>query len=212
MAEFVVFWVMAPIALGAAIAMVLMRSAVHAALLLVVNFFAIAVLYAVLEAQFLATIQIIVYAGAIMVLFLFVLMLLGVNREDVGEGQLRRMAPFAVVLGVALFAVLAVTVADPFMSAEDACPTNVEEAFAEGEEGACEGLAEANEAGNVRGVGLLIFTEYVWPFEVTSVLLVIAALGAMVIGRKTEAAEDLVDRLPDDPHDNVLDPERITST
>ena len=202
MAEFVVFWIMAPVALGAALSMLFMRNAVHAALLLVVNFFAIAVLYAVLEAQFLATIQIIVYAGAIMVLFLFVLMLLGVNREEAGGGGLRRMGPVAVVLGLALFVVLAVGVAQPFMSPGDACPDEAPAAQAiepgqppEGEDGGCKGLIAANQEGNVRAVGLQLFTRYVWPFEVTSVLLIVAAIGAMVVGRKKEAPEDLVDQV-----------------
>ncbi|HWH32033.1 MAG TPA: NADH-quinone oxidoreductase subunit J [Egibacteraceae bacterium] len=229
MAEFVVFWIMAPLALGAAISMLFMRNAVHAALLLVVNFFAIAVLYAVLEAQFLAVIQIIVYAGAIMVLFLFVLMLLGINREEAGGGALPRQAPVAIALGVALFAVLAAGVASPFLSAEDACPT---ETPAEGQpvaapqsDGGCAGLAAVNEEGNVRAVGLQLFTRYVWPFEVVSALLIVAAVGAMVIGRKHEAPEDLVDQpanampeprrdgpgpAPGESHGDRADTERIT--
>jgi len=196
MAEFVVFWIMAPLALGSALSMLFMRNAVHAALMLVLNFFAIAVLYAVLEAQFLATIQIVVYAGAIMVLFLFVLMLLGVHRDEAPGGKLRRQGPFAVFFGVVLFVVLAITVAQPFLSSEDACPDQVAAGTESTEPGSCVGLAGANREGNVRGIGLRLFTDYVWPFEVTSVLLVIAAVGAMVIGRKKENAEDLVDQLP----------------
>ena len=200
MAEFVVFWIMAPVALGSALSMLFMRNAVHAALLLVVNFFTIAVLYAVLEAQFLATVQIIVYAGAIMVLFLFVLMLLGVNREEAGGGGLKRQVPVAVALGVAFLVVLAAGVAQPFMSADDACPDEaateqaaVVEPSGTGE--GCRGLAAANTEGNVRAIGLQLFTRYVWPFEVTSVLLMVAAIGAMVIGRKHEEPEDLVDQV-----------------
>src|SRR5688500_14381711 len=140
---------MAPIALGSALSMLLMRNAVHAALMLVVNFFAIAVLYAVLEAQFLATIQIIVYAGAIMVLFLFELMLLGVNREEAGGGGLKRQAPVAVALGVALFVVLAAGVAQPFMSADDACP---DEAPAEQAAAAQVAAGEASAEGGCRGL------------------------------------------------------------
>ena len=78
----VVFWVFAPIAVGSAVAMLLMRNAVHTALLLIVNFFCLAVLFLVLGAPFLFAVQIIVYAGAIMVLFLFVIMLLGVDRGE----------------------------------------------------------------------------------------------------------------------------------
>ena len=78
----VVFWVFAPISIASAIGMLVMRNAVHAALFLIVNFFTIAVMYLLLDAPFLFAVQIIVYAGAIMVLFLFVIMLLGVDRGD----------------------------------------------------------------------------------------------------------------------------------
>ncbi len=192
-AEFWVFWILAPIALGTGLAMVLMPNPIHAALMLVINFFTIAVLYAVLEAQFLATIQIIVYAGAIMVLFLFVLMLLGVSREQPFVERLPGQKPAAVVLGVALLVALAVGVAGPYMGSGSAC--NVPAQATAPDEVPCAGLAAANRPGNVEGLGTLLFTDYVWPFEVTSVLLVIAALGAMVLGRKHEDPADLVDRV-----------------
>ena len=117
-AEFWVFLLVGAVSLGSALAMIMVRNAVHAALLLVVNFFTIAIFYAVLEAQFLAAVQIIVYAGAIMVLFLFVIMLLGVgaDREAIprpahrqvgtalqrlGTGP-RMQGPMAAVFGVVL--------------------------------------------------------------------------------------------------------------
>jgi len=196
-AEFVVFWIVAPVALGSAISVVLLRNAVHAALMLVLNFFAIAVLYAMLEAQFLAVVQIIVYAGAIMVLFLFVLMLLGIDRDLRFTDRIRGQKAGAVLLGVALFGALAVGVTQPYLGTESACTG----APVAGESGAsdgipCAGLAAQNAeetGGNVAGIGRLLFTDYVWPFEVTSVLLVIAALGAMVLGRRAEKPSDLVD-------------------
>src|SRR5687768_8204230 len=86
-AELVVFLIVGAVALGSALSVVMLRNAVHAALMLVVNFFTIAVFYAMLEAQFLGVVQIIVYAGAIMVLFLFVIMLLGVATEISREGD-----------------------------------------------------------------------------------------------------------------------------
>src|SRR5687767_12000899 len=90
-AELVVFVIIGALSLGSAVSMIFMRNAVHAALMLVLNFFTIAVFYAVQEAQFLATVQVIVYAGAIMVLFLFVIMLLGVDKtdEDTRPGRMR---------------------------------------------------------------------------------------------------------------------------
>ena len=198
-AEFWVFWIMAPLALGAALSMVLLRNAVHAALMLVLNFFAIAVIYATLEAQFLAVVQVIVYAGAVMVLFLFVIMLLGVVRDDPLGGRLPGQRGAATVLGVLLFALLTVGVAGPWIGSESACPTAAVGGVGAGDGGEslpCAGLALANaqDGGNVAGVGRLLFTDYVWPFEVTSVLLVIAAIGAMVLGRKDEDPAHMTDR------------------
>ncbi|HVL98262.1 MAG TPA: NADH-quinone oxidoreductase subunit J [Egibacteraceae bacterium] len=194
MAEFWVFWILAPISLGSAIAMILMRNAVHSALLLVLNFFTLAAFYAVLEAQFLAVVQIVVYAGAIMVLFLFVLMLLGIARDDPIGGPLRGQKPAALLLGVLLVASLSVGVAGPWMGQGSVCGAEADvTAGAQGRP--CAGLADVNaqEGGNIRQLGLLLFTDYVWPFEVTSVLLVIAALGAMVLGRRKEHPSELVD-------------------
>src|SRR6185436_68799 len=95
----VVFWVFAPISIGSAIAMLFQRNAVHAVLLLIVNFFTIAVFYLVLGASFLFAVQIIVYAGAIMVLFLFVIMLLGVDREESLIERIRGQRVIGITLG-----------------------------------------------------------------------------------------------------------------
>ena len=202
-AELVVFVIIGALALGSAMSMVLMRNTVHAALMLVLNFFTIAVLYAVNEAQFLATVQIIVYAGAIMVLFLFVIMLLGVdNAEDEARPQrIRGQRGSAVVLGVVLFGALAIAIGGPYLATSAACPAPP---AAEGQivaDEVCRGLAAANEGGNVEALGALLFTDYVWPFEVISVLLVIAAIGAMVLGKRNEDPRDLVDVYLDDEPD-----------
>ncbi|WP_370327341.1 NADH-quinone oxidoreductase subunit J [Euzebya sp.] len=200
-AEFWLFWILAPLSLAAALAVVILKNPVHAALMLVVNFFTFAVFYAILEGQFLATIQVIVYAGAIMILFLFVLMLLGVDREtELGPGRLRGQKVAAILLGAGLFVALTGTIAGPYMGTDSACNRSEQVTAAVAEEGAdaqpCAGLEEVNAAesgGNVQGIGRLLFTDYVWPFEVTSVLLVIAAIGAMVLGRRTDSLADLVD-------------------
>jgi len=187
-AEFWVFVVAGAVALGSAIAMVALRHAVHAALMLVVNLFAIAVLYAVMEAQFLAVIQLIVYAGAIMVLFLFVLMLLGVAREQpVTAGGHAVHTAASMGLGAVLFVGLFAAVAVPFIG-----PASVCGAAGQGDGLACAGLSAVDS--NVTEVGLSLFTDFVWPFEVTSALLVIAAIGAVVLGRRVEQPGDLVDR------------------
>lgn len=200
-AEFWVFWLVAPLSLAAAASVVILRNPVHAALMLVVNFFTFAIFYAVLQAQFLATIQVIVYAGAIMILFLFVLMLLGVDRDtEAGQGKLRGQKVAGITLGIALFAALTVTVAGPYLGTDSACNTSIAVQDAVAEAGAearpCAGLEEVNAdeaGGNVAQIGRLLFGEYVWPFEVTSVLLVIAAIGAMVLGKRKDRLEDLVD-------------------
>lgn len=195
-AELVVFVVVGAISLGSAVSMVLMRNAVHAALMLVVNLFTIAVFFAVLEAQFLAAVQIIVYAGAIMVLFLFVIMLLGVGREDPARrDRVRGQRSMAVVLGVVLFAALAIGVGGPYLARQAACPSPPPAQGQTSTQLTCAGLAAANEQGNTEGIGALLFTHYVWPFEVASVLLVISAIGAMVLGRRTEDPAELVDQV-----------------
>jgi NADH-quinone oxidoreductase subunit J len=196
-AEFWVFAVTAVVAVWTGICVVVLRNAVHAALALVLNFFAIAVLYAVLEAQFLAVVQIIVYAGAIMVLFLFVLMLLGISSETRFTERVRGQRTAAVLLGAALLLVLVGAAAGPFMGPDAVCPA------AAGSGDLCVGLEARNTNGNVAGVGRLLFTSYMWPFEVTSALLVITALGAIVLGKRRKD-EDVTARPPsmaDEPDD-----------
>ena len=163
----VVFWVFAPVAVGSAIAMLLMRNAVHAALLLVVNFFCLAVMYLLLDAPFLFAVQIIVYTGAIMVLFLFVIMLLGVDRgEDLTE-RLIAQRPVAIALGIAVVVEVAVAV-----RAGIGLSTKVPEGF------------DANAGGNTQALARVLFSRYFFPFEVTSVLLIVAAIAAMVLAQR----------------------------
>jgi NADH-quinone oxidoreductase subunit J len=206
-AEVWVFAITAVVALSTGISVVVLRNAVHAALMLVLNFFAIAVLYAVLEAQFLAVVQIIVYAGAIMVLFLFVLMLLGISSETRFTERVRGQRTAAVLLGAALLLILVGAGAGPFMGSDAVCPATG------GSGDLCVGLEARNTNGNVAGVGRLLFTTYVWPFEVTSALLVIAALGAIVLGKRRRdedvtdrpppIADELEDELEDEPDEGV---------
>jgi NADH-quinone oxidoreductase subunit J len=165
-AELIVFIILAPLAVVTAVGMVLSRNAVYSALLLVVNFFCLAGFYVLLEAQFVAAVQVIVYAGAIMVLFLFVLMLLGVGNEVVVKEQMRGQRPAAVLLTLGLLvAIVAALAAGVF----DAAPSS---------------LAAANEGGNVQAVGRLLFTRYTFAFETAGVLLVVAAVGALVLGKR----------------------------
>lgn len=173
------FWIVAPVSLGSAIAMLLSRNTVHSAMLLVVNFFTLAVFYVIQDADFLAAVQVIVYAGAIMVLFLFVIMLLGDREEDLVE-RIKGQRPAAMALGFALAAVTVMTVRSSLAAAP------------------FRGLAEANRGGNVEALGRVLFTKYLWPFEVTSLLLIVAAIAAIVIGRAGPDDHDPDESLPPD--------------
>jgi NADH-quinone oxidoreductase subunit J len=164
----VVFWVFAPISVASAIAMLLMRNAVHAALFLIVNFFCLAVFFLILDAPFLFAVQIIVYAGAIMVLFLFVIMLLGVDRGDDLRERLVAQRPLAIALGIAFVVEIAVAVRAGIGFATRA-PA---------------GFDAVNEPGNAQAVAKVLFRDYFLPFEVTSILLIVAAIAAMVIGQR----------------------------
>ena len=174
-ADEIVFWVFAPISIGSAIAMLLQRNAVHAALFLVVNFFTIAVFYLVLGASFLFAVQIIVYAGAIMVLFLFVIMLLGVDREEPLVERLRGQRVLAVVLGAGIAIELVVAIRAGIGFATKA-PANFDETV--------------NQGGNAQALARVLFRQYFFPFEVTSVLLIVAAIAVVVFASRRRRAID----------------------
>jgi NADH-quinone oxidoreductase subunit J len=165
-AELLTFAVLAPVAVLSALGMVLNRNAVYSALLLVVNFFCLAGFYVLLEAQFVAAVQVIVYAGAIMVLFLFVLMLLGIGNEDVLKETIRGQRPLAVLLSLLLVGAVGAALLAGVFDTEPAS------------------LADANTGGNVQAVGRLLFTRYVFAFEAAGILLVVAAVGALVLGKR----------------------------
>jgi NADH-quinone oxidoreductase subunit J len=169
--EKVVFIIAAIGSVLSAVWMVFGENTVHSALALVANFFTLSVFYVLLEAHFLAVVQIIVYAGAIMVLFLFVIMLLGVDRRDQYRETIPFQFPLAILFSGGLLGVLIFTIRAAFDKASFA------------------GLSQANTSGNTQGLGRLLFTHYLFPFEVTSLLLIVAAIGAMVIGKRRSAAE-----------------------
>ncbi|HJP66891.1 MAG TPA: NADH-quinone oxidoreductase subunit J [Actinomycetota bacterium] len=181
MADWYVFWVLAPLSVLSGVAMVVARNAVHSALLLIVNFFTLAVFFLILGSPFLFVVQIIVYAGAIMVLFLFVIMLLGVDRTESLVERLRAQLWLAVVLGAGLVAEVVTAVWLGVGVARERLPD----------------FGAVNEGGNVRALAKVLFGPYFFPFEVTSVLLIIAAVGAMLHGRRRIAEEETIDR-PED--------------
>jgi NADH-quinone oxidoreductase subunit J len=162
--DLILFLGLAFIAVGAAACMLISRSAIYSALFLVLNFITIAVLYLALNAAFIALVQVTVYAGAIMVLFLFVIMLLGAERLE----KSRRMPwqrPVALILGAALIAEVAIMlfIRQPSLG----------QAF----------QAVTSGFGSPRAVGELLFDKYLIPFEVTSILLLAAMVGAILLTR-----------------------------
>jgi NADH-quinone oxidoreductase subunit J len=169
----ITFIVAAVISLGGAVGVVLSRSPVHSALMLVLTLFGVAVLFVAQDAQFLAAVQIIVYAGAIVVLFLFVIMLLGVDlRERLFSETLRHQGPIAVVLGVLILV-------EVLLLARTKWPVGASTLNAPATGG----------AGNTAALGTSLFTTYLLPFEMTSVLLVIAVIAAVVLARRHGAGE-----------------------
>ena len=161
----VIFWVLAPVMVLAALGILFVRKAVHAALLLAVVMIGLAVLYLVQDAPFLFSVQIIVYTGAILMLFLFVLMLVGVDASDSVVETIKGQRVMATVVGL-LFGVIVVL------------------GLGQLSVGAVQGLATANDAGNVPGLAQLLFSTYVFAFEATSALLITAAVGAMVLAHR----------------------------
>jgi NADH-quinone oxidoreductase subunit J len=171
--ELVVFLAAGAIILGGALGVVLSSNPVHSALMLVLTLFGVAVIFVEQEAHFLAAVQVIVYAGAIVVLFLFVIMLLGVDQsEDLSTDPIVGQRPLAVAAGVGILgtilAALVLTDND-FDEVVIGSPSVV---------GPLSGPGE-----NIAKIGEALFTEYLFAFEITSVLLVIAVIGAVVLAR-----------------------------
>jgi len=159
--EWLVFGLVAVLAIGTALGLVIRPNPLHGALFLVGNLFCVAVLFLLLRAEFLALAQVIVYAGAIMVLFIFAIMLLIPGRAETGPDPLaraRRLAlPFAAALGIMMVLVVARMAPGPSTAAAP---------------------------GGVAAVGRLLFTDYLFPFEVTSLLLLAALVGALSLAKR----------------------------
>jgi NADH-quinone oxidoreductase subunit J len=160
MLEWVVFLIVGLTAIGTAIGLVVRPNPLHGALFLVGNLFCVAVLFLMLRAEFLALAQVIVYAGAIMVLFIFAIMLLIPGRAESGPDPLARARRLALPVA-ALLAIVVVLVA-----------------------GRTGGPTAEPPPGGVGAVGRLLFTDYLFPFEVTSLLLLAALVGALTLARR----------------------------
>jgi NADH-quinone oxidoreductase subunit J len=165
--------------LGGALGVVLRSNPVHAALSLVLTLFGIAVMFVSQHAEFLAAVQVVVYAGAIVVLFLFVIMLLGVDRaENLETEPLGIQRPLAIVLGFGFVALLVTTI----LQGRDSLNMR-----GDGINVASDGDHDAN----IRQIARSIFSNYVVAFEVTSVLLIVAVVGTVVLARKRKSDKNL---------------------
>lgn len=172
-ASTVAFWILAPVMVAAALGMVLSRKPVHSALCLAVVMISLAMLYAAQDAPFLFVVQIIVYTGAVLMLFLFVVMLVGVDATDSIVETLRGQRVAALVGGLAFLVLLILAVGNGVV------------------DGVAKGLGQQAEAngGNVPTLAYLIFSRYVFVFEATSALLITAAVGAMVLAHRERLGE-----------------------
>jgi NADH-quinone oxidoreductase subunit J len=163
--EEVLFWVMAVIMVPAALGLLLARKAVHAALCMAVVMVGLGIVYLAEQAPFLGVVQIFVYAGAVMMLFLFLLMLVGVDSSDSLIETIKGQRWLALVFGAAL-AILLTSVLGHVTY------------------GTPKGLNDVDSTGNMTAIAALIFGKYVWAFEVTSALLITAVLGAMILAHR----------------------------
>ena len=162
--EIAYFLVVAALAVLSALAVISSRNTVHSALFVVVNLFCVAMLYLSLAAEFLAVVQVTVYAGAIMVLFLFVITMLDPSRGETPNRLVNRL-PLAVGLGLAFLVGISMVLQPGFVNAVASVKTQAA-------------------GGNLEALGQAIFAEYLLPFELTSLLLLVAMVAAMVLGKR----------------------------
>ena len=161
--EAVLFWVLAPLTVAAALGMLLVKKAVHSAILMASVMINLAIFYIAQDALFLGIVQIVVYTGAVMMLFLFILMLVGVDSSDSLTETITGLRPMAITAAIGFGGLMVSLIGRATIGREAV------------------GLQDANTNGNVKGLAQLLFSTYVWPFEVVSALLITAALGAMVL-------------------------------
>lgn len=171
-----VFLFLAAVSLGGAVGVVALRQPVHAALSLLASFLGVAGMFVLAHGEFLAAVQVLVYAGGVMVLFLFVIMFVNVRAAEKEAQYLKPLVPLAVVGGL-LFAALALTAL-----------------WALGKRPAAGALPLVSiggqQVGNTEAVGWVLYRDYLLPFEVVSVLLLVAMVGAIVLGRKPKEGEN----------------------
>ena len=170
MAEAIAFYTLAVLILGLGVAVITTPKTVHSVVFLVLNFLCVAILYVVLRAEFLAVIQVLVYAGGIVVLYLFVVMLVNLKRAPEAHEDPRRLARLGLALSGAVLLELAGIVV---YSSDRLTPASAPAA-----------AGPLTGAGNTEELGWLLYTDYLIPFEVASVLLLVAMVGAIVLARR----------------------------
>ena len=170
--DLILFLVLALVAVAAAIGMLVSQNAVYSALFLVINFATVAIFYLLLGAPFIAMAQITVYAGAIMVLFLFVIMLLGAEKLAPGK-----VLPYQRPLAIGLAVVLVVEAGYLLLSRVQSTATIVAP------------IEATNTVEEMRRLGMALFSDYLLPFEVTSILLLVAMVGAIVLTKREKGEQ-----------------------
>jgi NADH-quinone oxidoreductase subunit J len=180
----VTFWIAGPLAVLGAFGLILFRKAVYAVLSMAFTMINIAVLYATLDAEFLTFVQIIVYTGAIMMLFLFVMMLIGVDTPDSLVETLRGQRIWAGLAGLGLVSLIVFSIGGAFAGV----PVIGLSATTS------DHVTNASYGGNIQGLAALLFGRYVFAFELTSALLITAAVGAMVLGQRARTRRKLTQR------------------
>jgi len=176
MFESLLFIIMSLITIVCAIGVVFQKNPIYSAIFLIQTMVSLAVLYVLLHAQFIAAVQVMIYAGAIMVIFVFVIMLLNLNKEDLegDRNKLPMQKPAAIFLGLILVAMIGIIMTRAiFQGAEGEYTPEV-----------------VDQIGNTQLVGKMLFTKYVLPFEIASILLFTAIVGAIVLAKKQIIKEE----------------------
>ena len=174
--EAILFYLVAALTVAAGVGVIALKNPVHSALSLLSTFLMVAVLFVIRHAEFLAAVQVLVYAGGIMVLFLFVIMLVNVKGVQPESAFLTRWAPLAIVGGVLVGALLALLVLLGVL------------ATGSGDAAALQ-TVDGQLVGNTEAVGITLYTTYLVPFEIVSVVLLVAMIGAIIFGRRDAGLE-----------------------
>ena len=167
--EVIVFYIFGIIAVVSAVLVITQKNTIYSALSLIATLFSVAVLFLLLEAQFVAAVQVLVYAGAIMILFLFAIMLLNVKYAEKAFSALRGMKVVSIIIAGILFLEFIYII---FMHKAGGLPDKI----------------TPEQAGNVEMIGKMLFTKYLLPFEIASLVLLVAMVGVIVLAKRRHAA------------------------